>query len=105
MSDGARTARLTALMAGHAFVFVQLFTHLHAVLSDKTFPIFTLVAFVVPLVGVASAYVALSTTPSNRAGRTAETISLLLLSLIAAAFCWIIAGHLGIVNIPNLKPL
>jgi hypothetical protein len=99
-SDGARTARLVALMAGHGYAFAKLFDHFDAVLKDQTLPWATLITFAVPSLGIATAYLALCGKAGSRAARIAEQTSLFLLAVMMASILWIAAGKLGVVTIP-----
>jgi hypothetical protein len=100
-SDGARTARLVTLIAGHSFVFAKWFDHLDTITAIRTAPLATWAIISMPLVGIATAYVALSGEAKSRAAKTMEYASLFLLTLLAAGFLWIAAGKLNLINIPH----
>lgn len=100
-SDGARTARLVALMAGHGFIFVRLFDRFDTILKDQTLPIATWVIITIPLVGIGTAYLALCGEATSRVARTFEAVSLFLLTLLAALTLWWTAGQLHLLNFPH----
>jgi hypothetical protein len=73
MSDVARTARLAALMAGNAFVFLKLIDMIK-ILPTNFWQSAGLIAL--PITGIVAAYFALVFLPASRSARIAETISL-----------------------------
>jgi hypothetical protein len=98
-SDGARTARLLALMAGNSFAFLKIFDHFDAIVKDRSYPWLTLTIIAVPMVGVACAFLALAGSSISRVARIAERISLFLITIMMVVVLWIAAARLGIVGI------
>lgn len=102
-SDGARTARLIALMAGNGFAVVRLLNNLPAILTkNHEFPWLTLAALVVPMVGIAAAYLALCGEAGSRGARVSEQISLFILTVMMAGIIWLAASTLGLISGPQL---
>jgi phosphatidylglycerophosphate synthase len=69
MSDGQRTARLVALMAGNSFVFIQMYQlHLESVKLHGYYPLnwTMLLIAIVGFVGIAISYIALRLPENNK---------------------------------------
>jgi hypothetical protein len=99
-SDGARTARLIALMAAHAYVFVKIVDHAKAFFTPtEQHPWTTLTLAVIPAVGLALTYIALCAIAGSRAARLTENASLFLITaLVSIFFAAAAVGGLGLFN-------
>ena len=96
-SDGARTARLVALMAANAYAFVKVVDHVRNVFTpSQEHPWFTLMFCATPAVGLAGAYLALCATSGTRTARIFEQTSLFLITVLIAAFLAMAAGKMGL---------